>query len=68
VAYYTDEKGKTTEFASSDAKPSEQQLSQGEHRVMDCVDCHNRPTHAFDFPENTVDSQAVQIAGFRTSF
>ena len=24
---------------------------------MDCVDCHNRPTHAFDLPENAVDKQ-----------
>jgi hypothetical protein len=22
---------------------------------MDCVDCHNRPTHAFDLPERAVD-------------
>ena len=57
VVYYTDDKGKTTEFISSDAKPSQQQLDQGEHRVMDCVDCHNRPTHAFDLPENAVDKQ-----------
>ncbi len=57
VVYYTDDKGKTTEFISTDAKPSQQQLDQGEHRVMDCVDCHNRPTHAFDLPENAVDKQ-----------
>lgn len=24
---------------------------------MDCVDCHNRPTHEFDLPENAVDKQ-----------
>jgi nitrate/TMAO reductase-like tetraheme cytochrome c subunit len=24
-------------------------------RVMDCIDCHNRPTHAFDLPERAVD-------------
>ena len=24
---------------------------------MDCIDCHNRPTHAFDLPENAVDKQ-----------
>jgi hypothetical protein len=22
---------------------------------MDCIDCHNRPTHAFELPENVVD-------------
>ena len=57
VVYYTDDKGKTTEFISTDAKPTQQQLDQGEHRVMDCVDCHNRPTHAFDLPEPAVDKQ-----------
>ncbi len=55
VVDYTDEHGKTTEFISTDTKPSQQQLDKGEHRVMDCVDCHNRPTHIFDLPENAVD-------------
>jgi hypothetical protein len=58
--YYTDDKGKTTEFVSSDVHPTEQQLSRGEHRVMDCVDCHNRPTHAFEMPENAVDTRISQ--------
>ncbi len=57
VVYYTDDQGKTTEFISTDAKPTKEQLDKGEHRVMDCVDCHNRPTHAFDLPENAVDKQ-----------
>jgi hypothetical protein len=55
VVYYTDENGKTTEFISTDAKPTQEQLDKSEHRAMDCVDCHNRPTHAFDLPENAVD-------------
>ena len=46
AVYYTDDKGKTTEFLSSDAKPTKEQLDRGEHRVMDCLDCHNRPAHA----------------------
>jgi hypothetical protein len=57
VVDYTDDHGKTTEFVSTDAKPTKEQLDKGEHRVMDCVDCHNRPTHAFDLPENAVDKQ-----------
>ena len=27
----------------------------GERRKMDCIDCHNRPTHAFDMPAPAVD-------------
>ncbi len=57
VVYYTDDQGKTTEYISTDTKPTQQQLDKGEHRTMDCVDCHNRPTHTFDLPENAVDKQ-----------
>jgi cytochrome c2 len=57
AVYYTDDKGKTTEFISSDAKPTQKQLDQGEHRVMDCLDCHNRPAHASELPESAVDKQ-----------
>jgi len=57
VVYYTDDKGKTIEFVSSDIKASKQELEKGEHRAMDCIDCHNRPTHAFELPENAVDER-----------
>jgi NapC/NirT cytochrome c family, N-terminal region len=57
VVYYTDDQGKTVEYISSDVKATQQQLDAGEHRTMDCVDCHNRPTHAFDLPENAVNKQ-----------
>ena len=29
-------------------------------RVMDCIDCHNRPTHIYRLPEEEVD-QAIQV-------
>jgi hypothetical protein len=57
AVYYADDKGKTVEFVSTDIKATPQQLAAGEHRTMDCVDCHNRPTHAFDLPENAVNKQ-----------
>jgi hypothetical protein len=57
AVYYTDDTGKTTEFISSDAKPTQKQLDQGEHRVMDCLDCHNRPAHASEMPATAVDKQ-----------
>jgi len=55
VVYYTDDKGKTVEFVSSDIKATKEQLAKGEQRAMDCIDCHNRPTHEFELPENAVD-------------
>ena len=57
VVYYTDDKGKTIEFVSTDIKVSKQELEKGEQRAMDCIDCHNRPTHAFELPENAVDQR-----------
>ena len=57
AVYYVDDQGKTTEFLSTDAKPTKEQLDQGEHRVMDCLDCHNRPAHASETPESAVDKQ-----------
>lgn len=60
VVYYTDDKGKTIEFVSTDTKFTKEQLAKGENRAMDCIDCHNRPTHAFELPENAVDSRMYQ--------
>jgi len=57
AVYYTDDKGKTVEFVSTDIKVSKEALEKGEHRAMDCIDCHNRPTHAFELPENAVDQR-----------
>ena len=28
-----------------------------ERRTMDCMDCHNRPTHTFDMPESAVNRE-----------
>lgn len=60
VVYYTDDGGKTTKYVSTDVQTTPQQLQAGEHRTMDCVDCHNRPTHAFEMPENAVDLRMAQ--------
>jgi len=46
---YTSE-GHTTVFAAGGAKPDPAKI-----RVMDCMDCHNRPTHIFQLPERAVD-------------
>jgi hypothetical protein len=55
VVYYTDAKGKTVEYVSTDIKVRKQELEKGEQRTMDCIDCHNRPTHAFELPASAVD-------------
>jgi len=46
---YRDAQGKATVYTASDAKgPMPGNL---EIREMDCVDCHNRPTHTYELPE-----------------
>jgi formate-dependent nitrite reductase cytochrome c552 subunit len=53
VEYRNESSGKTRIFASSDSTPdSVNALPKYE---MECVDCHNRPTHTFDLPGRAVD-------------
>lgn len=52
---YRKEDGSVTEFVSTEAPPKPEQLVRGERRLMDCMDCHNRPTHTFDMPEGAVN-------------
>src|SRR5262249_54312874 len=52
---YIDENGKTTVYKSTDVKVNPADLARGEYRNMDCMDCHNRPTHIFQLPERAVD-------------
>ncbi len=57
---YTDPNGKVTVYNSTDVKPKPEELARGEHREMDCMDCHNRPTHIFQVPERAVDLAMTQ--------
>jgi len=43
--------GSMTEYLSSDAKAP----VQGQKRLMDCLDCHNRTAHSFDTPEEAIN-------------
>jgi nitrate/TMAO reductase-like tetraheme cytochrome c subunit len=52
---YEDDSGKTVEFNSTELETTPAQLAKGERREMDCMDCHNRPTHAFELPERALD-------------
>jgi formate-dependent nitrite reductase cytochrome c552 subunit len=50
---YRDAAGKTTAYTSSDAKGA--MPGNLDVREMDCIDCHNRPTHAYQLPDRAVD-------------
>jgi hypothetical protein len=52
---FQDRAGRVTDYLAAGAgKPSEEVIAK-EGRVMDCVDCHNRPTHVFKMPDEEVD-------------
>ena len=51
---YTDAAGQSTEYVTEEWKPGQE--AGHERRIMDCIDCHNRPTHSFESAERAVDS------------
>jgi hypothetical protein len=53
--------GTTTEYNSTDEPLSAEQIAAGPVRTMDCLDCHNRPSHKLAPPDDSVD-QAI-LAG-----
>ena len=55
----TDRQGNVREYRV--AGISDADLARGEHRQMDCVDCHNRPSHMFAAsPERAIDAAIAQ--------
>jgi nitrate/TMAO reductase-like tetraheme cytochrome c subunit len=48
-------KGQVTEYAVKDNPPSQAQIDKSTMRRMDCVDCHNRPSHIYTPPDLSVD-------------
>ncbi len=55
VVEWTDGKGAKVVYEAKDPKITPADLAKGERRSMDCMDCHNRPTHAYQLPERAVN-------------
>ncbi len=51
----TDHTGKATEYMSTENPLTPEQVSKASLRRMDCVDCHNRPSHIFNPPNRALD-------------
>jgi hypothetical protein len=49
--------GTFTQFVSTDTPPKPELLARGERRLMDCMDCHDRPSHTFQLPGEGVDTE-----------
>ncbi|MHC4515410.1 MAG: DUF4149 domain-containing protein [Planctomycetota bacterium] len=54
---FVDAKGNTRIYTTEDLDPDAAPPA-GEFRTMDCVDCHNQPSHQFQEPGNALD-QAI---------
>jgi hypothetical protein len=50
-----DMQGRVTEYYAQDSKLSKEEIAKAPKRRMDCVDCHNRPTHIYVAPDAAVD-------------
>lgn len=50
-----DASGKVVEYTTKDAKFSNEEIEKSAKRKMDCIDCHNRPTHIYLSPNKAVD-------------
>ncbi|MEZ5106312.1 MAG: NapC/NirT family cytochrome c [Draconibacterium sp.] len=55
VRYTNLKTGETSVFTDAEASLSDEQLDSLEVRVMDCLDCHNRPSHNYNAPQNFTD-------------
>jgi nitrate/TMAO reductase-like tetraheme cytochrome c subunit len=47
--------GKVTEYISVDSTLTQADIDNAEKRKMDCVDCHNRASHDFRRPNDSID-------------
>jgi nitrate/TMAO reductase-like tetraheme cytochrome c subunit len=50
-----DSQGRVTEYYAQDSKLTKDQIAKATKRRMDCVDCHNRPSHVYLPPDLAVD-------------
>lgn len=48
--------GKVEIFESQDNPISKEELDKGDQRMMDCMDCHTRPSHRYSSPPTFIDN------------
>jgi len=54
-----DQQGRVTEYYAKDSTLSKDQIAKAPRHHMDCVDCHNRPTHIYVPPDQAVDQSLL---------
>ena len=60
VVESVDANGQKQTYVSTEIKATPADLEKGERRTMDCMDCHNRPSHTFELPERALDRALAQ--------
>jgi hypothetical protein len=51
--------GSITEYMSTEKPLTKAEIAKSEKRLMDCIDCHNRPTHIYHSPGQEMDENFV---------
>ena len=54
-----DLQGRVVEYFAKDSKLTREQIEKTAKHRMDCVDCHNRPTHVYVPPDQFVDQSIL---------
>jgi nitrate/TMAO reductase-like tetraheme cytochrome c subunit len=54
-----DLQGRVTEYYAKDSTLTKEQIAKAARHHMDCVDCHNRPTHIYVPPDQAVDQSML---------
>ena len=54
-----DLQGRVTEYYAKDSTLTKDQIAKAPRHHMDCVDCHNRPTHIYVPPDQSVDQSLL---------
>jgi nitrate/TMAO reductase-like tetraheme cytochrome c subunit len=60
VRYTNTRTGETKVYVDEMNMVSEAKLDSLETRVMDCIDCHNRPSHDYEPPQNFIDEKLAE--------
>ena len=50
-----DREGHVTEYKTKGSSLTPEQIAKSPQHVMDCIDCHNRPSHIYVPPDQSVD-------------
>jgi nitrate/TMAO reductase-like tetraheme cytochrome c subunit len=54
-----DMQGRTAVYMAKDSSLTPQQIAKATKHLMDCIDCHDRPSHIFTPPDRSVDDSLL---------